>query len=90
MARLQLFAAQFHDAAVRLSCGRAWRERPQLTARQKEVLSWAADGFSSAATAGKIGITASAVNFHLVNAARKLGAANKIQAVALAIRHSLI
>ena len=89
-ARLQLFAAQFHDAAIRLWCDGAGRQRPELSSRQKEVLCWAADGLSSEATAEKIGISASAVNFHLVNAARKLGAANKIQAVALAIRQSII
>ena len=89
-ARLQLFAAQFHDAAIRIWTNRDKRQRPQLSSRQKEVLCWAADGLSSEATAEKIGISASAVNFHLVNAARKLGAANKIQAVALAIRQSII
>jgi LuxR family quorum sensing-dependent transcriptional regulator len=88
--RLQLFAAQFHDAAIRLWSRSAKRPRPELSSRQKEVLCWAADGLSSEATAEKIGISASAVNFHLVNAARKLGAANKIQAVALAIRQSII
>ncbi len=87
---IQLFAAEFHRAAVKFTCGAAQHERPELTPRQREVLSWTAEGLSSEATAERIGITASAVNYHLGLAARRLGAANKIQAVALAIRRALI
>jgi DNA-binding CsgD family transcriptional regulator len=89
-ARLQLFAAQFHDAAVRLGQKQGARTNADLSKREKEVLSWTSNGLSSEAVAGRIGLTASAVNYHLGNAARKLGAANKIQAVALSIRYGLI
>lgn len=89
-ARLQLFAAQFHDAAIRLALGRERTETLELTKREKEVLSWTSDGFSSEAAAARMGLTASAVNYHITNACRKLGAGNKIQAVALAIRRNLI
>ncbi|MCO6185239.1 LuxR family transcriptional regulator [Rhizobium sp. L1K21] len=89
-ARLQLFSAQFHDAAIRLAFGQERREAPELTKREKEVLSWTADGYSSEAVAARLGLTASAVNYHITNACRKLGASNKIQAVALTIRRNLI
>jgi DNA-binding CsgD family transcriptional regulator len=87
---IQLFAADFHQAAVKFICGDARDQRLELTPRQREVLSWTAEGLSSEATAERIGITASAVNYHLGVASRRLGAANKIQAVALAIRRALI
>lgn len=88
--RIQVFAAEFHRAAVRLTFGQPRTDTPHLTPRQREVLSWTAEGLSSEATADRIGISASAVNYHLGLAARRLGAANKIQAVALAIRRGLI
>jgi DNA-binding CsgD family transcriptional regulator len=89
-ARLQLFAAQFHDAAIRLVLGHTRSDTMELTKREKEVLSWTADGFSSEAAAARMGLSASAVNYHITNACRKLGATNKIQAVALAIRRNLL
>lgn len=87
---IQLFAAEFHRAAVKFTCGGHPSDMPQLTPRQREVLSWTAEGLSSEAAADRIGISTSAVNYHLGLAARRLGAANKIQAVALAIRRGLI
>ncbi|MBS0519165.1 MAG: LuxR family transcriptional regulator [Proteobacteria bacterium] len=87
---IQVFAAEFHRAAVKLTCGDCSNDAPDLTPRQREVLSWTAEGLSSEATAERIGISTSAVNYHLGLAARRLGAANKIQAVALAIRRGLI
>lgn len=89
-ARLQLFAAQFHDAAVRLVLHHDRRRETALTKREKEVLSWTADGFSSEAVAARMGLSASAVNYHITNACRKIGASNKVQAVALAIRRNLL
>jgi DNA-binding CsgD family transcriptional regulator len=89
-ARLQLFAAQFHDAAVRLIAQDNHRNPAELTKREKEVLNWTAEGFSSEAVAARMGLSASAVNYHITNACRKIGASNKIQAVALAIRHNLL
>jgi DNA-binding CsgD family transcriptional regulator len=57
------------------------QERPHLTARELECLKWTMDG-KSAYVIGKIlAISASAVNFHLQNAMRKLNVASKHQAV---------
>ncbi|RBP15882.1 LuxR family quorum sensing-dependent transcriptional regulator [Roseiarcus fermentans] len=88
--QIQLFAADFHAAAVRIAYGPERKARLELSPRQREVLAWTAEGLSSEATAERIGITASAVNYHLTAVCRKLGAANKVQAVALAIRRALI
>lgn len=87
---IQVFAAEFHERAVSLTCAGDLGRRLELTPRQREVLSWTAEGLSSEATAARIGITVSAVNYHLAVVSRRLGAANKIQAVALAIRRALI
>jgi DNA-binding CsgD family transcriptional regulator len=56
--------------------------RPPLTAREREVLAWTAAGKS----AWEIG----EIDEHAQTAVRKLGAANKIQAVVYAIRAGLI
>jgi DNA-binding CsgD family transcriptional regulator len=61
-----------------------------LTTREKEVLTWTAEGYSSEEVAARLGLSASAVNYHITNSCRKLGASNKIQAVALAIRMDLL
>lgn len=89
-ARIQLFAAEFHAAAIRILVGDDPHPVDDLTAREREVLSWAAEGFSSEATAERIGLTSATVNYHIARTCRKLGAANKIQAVALALRRALI
>jgi DNA-binding CsgD family transcriptional regulator len=61
-----------------------------LTPREREVLWWAAQG-KSAAQIGKIlHITKRTVDEHTHNAVRKLGAANRTQAVAIALRERLI
>ena len=89
-ARIQLFAAEFHAAAVRIFFDGQTQSTVSLTPREMEVLSWAANGLSSEATASKMGLTAPTVNYHVANCCRKLGATNKMQAVALAIRQNLI
>lgn len=61
-----------------------------LTPREREVLWWAAQG-KSAWEIGKIlHITKRTVDEHVHNANRKLGATNRTQAVAIALRERLI
>jgi DNA-binding NarL/FixJ family response regulator len=88
--QLQIFAAKFHEAAVRLESSRAPPPEIELTTREREVLTWTADGYSSEAVAARLGLSVSAINYHVTNCCRKLGASNKIQAVALAIRMNLL
>lgn len=54
---------------------------PPLTSREQEVLQWAAAGKTYGETAIILAIEPGTVKFHLSNARRKLGAANKIEAV---------
>jgi DNA-binding CsgD family transcriptional regulator len=88
--QLQIFATKFHDAAVRFEGSDAPQVDIQLTTREKEVLTWTAEGYSSEAVAARLGLSPSAVNYHVTNSCRKLSASNKIQAVALAIRMNLL
>jgi len=52
----------------------------QLTEREVEALTWSARGKSSAGIAVLMGVSERTVNFHIDNAARKLGVATRIQA----------
>jgi LuxR family quorum sensing-dependent transcriptional regulator len=87
---LQIFATRFHDAAVRFEGSEAAAADIALSTREKEVLTWTAEGYSSEAVATRLGLSTSAVNYHVTNCCRKLGAGNKIHAVALAIRMNLM
>ncbi len=71
----------------------AWRQGrpgPRLTKREVQCLTWAAHGKSSWETAKICEISESTVNFHLKNAQRKLGAANKCHALAKALMGGFI
>ncbi|MET9467412.1 helix-turn-helix transcriptional regulator [Streptomyces sp. NPDC006544] len=60
--------------------------RPVLTRRQREVLLLAANGNTNAAIAHWLGVTSNSVAEVLVAAYRRLGAADRAQAVAVALR----
>ncbi len=61
-----------------------------LTGREREVLTWSARGKSNPIIGDILSISDSAVNFHITNAMRKLGASNRVMAVLKALRHGLI
>jgi LuxR family transcriptional regulator len=65
-------------------------EEISLTARQIEVLRWTADGKSSAQVARILDLSEHTVHFHVKNAIARLGAANKLAAVARATRLGLL
>ncbi len=65
-------------------------DQPHLTAREREVLTWAALGKSSWEIGRILNIAKRTVDEHTQIATRKLGAANKTQAVALALLKHLI
>jgi LuxR family quorum sensing-dependent transcriptional regulator len=62
----------------------------RLTQREREVLAWTAAGKSSWEIAAILGITERTVNWFIANAARKLDAVNRTQAVVNAIRRGEI
>ena len=63
---------------------------PELTDRQKEVLKGIVNGLASDAIASKLGISTDAVNQHINAVRAKLGAANRTEAVAIALRKQLL
>jgi DNA-binding CsgD family transcriptional regulator len=65
-------------------------DQPSLTAREREVLTWIALGKSAWEIGEILGIAKRTVDEHAQTAARKLGAANRTQAVAIAVRNGLI
>ena len=63
---------------------------PQLTPREAECLRWAAIGKSEWEISCILGISEHTAERHLMNAKARLGATNRVQAVAEAIRLGLI
>ena len=61
-----------------------------LTPRQREILSWAAQGKSAKEIAEILGITPRTVEKLMETVIRELGAANRTHAVAIAPRNKLI
>ena len=64
-------------------------EQP-LTRREAEVLSWAAQGKTSADIAILLGVGDRTIEYHMENAIRKLGVSSRIQAVLKAGLHRQI
>jgi LuxR family quorum sensing-dependent transcriptional regulator len=83
---ISLFAASKVPALSRPRDG----DEPSLTAREREVLAWAAQGKSAWEIGQILKIAKRTVDEHTQIAGRKLGAANKTQAVALALARHLI
>jgi len=65
-------------------------ENRTLSAREREVLALAAQGKTARGIGAILGITKRTVDAHSRAAARKLGATNKTQAVALAVGHGIV
>jgi LuxR family quorum sensing-dependent transcriptional regulator len=86
---LHLISLYAFDRLHRLA-GKRPEQRRALTAREREVLVWAAQGKSAWEIGEILGITKRTVDEHTQCAFRKLGAANRTQAVAIAIRERLI
>ena len=65
-------------------------EREPLTAREHEVLEWLVEGLPNRAIADHLGISDQTVKFHVAQIIAKLGAANRTEAVRLAIRQGIV
>jgi LuxR family quorum sensing-dependent transcriptional regulator len=61
-----------------------------LTPREREALTWAANGKSAADTGAILGVTERTITAHISSACAKLGASNKTHAVARALHHRMI
>ena len=88
---LAFIGMQFHARAKQLLplSDRA-HVQTALTPREIDCLRLAALGRTVADTGAALGITGRTVEFHLKNAAQKLGAPSKVRAVALAVGRGLI
>jgi DNA-binding NarL/FixJ family response regulator len=76
--------------AIVTAASREERIDEPLTAREVQVLELLAEGLSNKAIAARLGISDQTVKFHVAAIAGKLGAANRTDAVRLAIRQGLI
>lgn len=74
------------SARPRLSAGR----QDQITRRETELLYWVREGLSNQQIADKLGISTLTVKNHVQKILRKLGAANRTQAVAIAMTQQLL
>lgn len=63
---------------------------PKLTERQLEILEVMTRGFTNQDIARRFGISVNGVNQHILGILTKLGAANRTEAVAIAIRKHLL
>lgn len=61
-----------------------------LTAKELEVLNWMKDGKGNADIADIMTLSVKTIEYHVTNILRKLGASNRIGAVVIAIRHSIV
>jgi DNA-binding NarL/FixJ family response regulator len=87
-------ASGFEADAILIPPPRAGHEETipveTLTARETQVLELLAEGLSNKAIAGRLGISDQTVKFHVASIGGKLGAANRTEAVRLAVRRGLI
>lgn len=65
-------------------------ERPLLSRRERECLQWTAAGKTTWEIAGILEISPNTIDGYIASATRKLGAVNRTQAVAEALRRALI
>jgi LuxR family transcriptional regulator, quorum-sensing system regulator BjaR1 len=86
---LQLIGVYTHNR-IRSLARPQQEKRDLLTAREREVLRWAAGGKTSWEISVILRISERTVKFHLVEASRKLNAVNRTSAVAQALARGLI
>ena len=86
---LELLAPHLHAALSKV-----FREAPSslisLTNREKEVLVWTKEGKTNREISRVLKVSERTVVFHMQNAMRKLGARNRVQAMATALSLGLI
>lgn len=90
---MMLFAAHLHELFVRNVVEKAVPPRHRgapLSAREVQCLTMASHGLTGPAIAGKLNISERTVHFHFSNINSKLEAANRSEAVAIAIQKGLL
>ncbi|MBC7950779.1 MAG: LuxR family transcriptional regulator [Rhodospirillaceae bacterium] len=93
-ARKQLYALQLMALHFHMSCERSLTEAPappvHLTAREREVLTWAAQGKTGWEIGQILHLAERTVTYHVENAKVKLGATSRGHAIVKAITLGLI
>ena len=88
-----LFTVHFHSIFMKEVVGKnvppIHRGAP-LSRRELECLTLSAKGQTSVDIAFKLGITERTVNFHFSNIVSKLDAANRIEAIAIAVSRGIV
>ncbi|WP_441232735.1 helix-turn-helix transcriptional regulator [Bradyrhizobium sp. 1200_D9_N1_1] len=92
MAHLTTLASAFHNAVAQITppLDESCETDIPLTPRETECLYWVAEGKSAWVIGQLVNVTDNTVNFHMKNVIRKLGAANRTNAVAKATRRGII
>ena len=88
-----VFANYFHEIFMKVVMAKKVPPRAagmKLSPREVECIRWAATGLTTEGVAGKLGITTRTAQFHFDSIRSKLGAANRQEAIARAIRDGLI
>jgi transcriptional regulator EpsA len=79
-----------HDADGAGARAASAAAQQSITRREQELLYWVREGFSNQQIAEQLGISALTVKNHVQKILRKLGAANRTQAVAMAVARKLL
>ena len=86
-------ASDVRTDAIVLAPGKAWDDvqpTEPLTGRELQVLELLAEGLPNKTIAARLGISDQTVKFHVAAITGKLGAANRTDAVRLAVRSGVI
>ncbi|KYH01531.1 LuxR family transcriptional regulator [Bradyrhizobium sp. DOA1] len=88
---LNALAWQFHTAFAEIARpSDSGSNRVSLSEREKDCLRWVAEGKSSREIGKILNVSENTVNFHMKNAIRRLGTANRTHGLVKAIRLGLI
>lgn len=88
--QLHLLAIYYHALVTETLAASPAAAPVRLSARERDCLSWKAEGKSNTDIGDILGISAKTVDFHLTNARRKFGVATNQQAVAIALLRAMI
>lgn len=84
------YSRQYEMAQVRYAVNLTIGEEKRLTDTEKEVLTMMVNGLTNSQIAERLVSSTSTIKFHVGNILRKLGATNRTEAVALALRRYLV
>ncbi|MDR0280279.1 MAG: LuxR family transcriptional regulator [Paucimonas sp.] len=90
LADFSLLAHSLQEAAYPLLLKEGANKAIRLTRRELECLRWAAEGLTAAEIAEQLNRSLATISLHLTSAMHKLGARNRVQAVARAVHYRLL